>query len=117
MEYPCHIEIIREDGEVLGEIRITEDKKGLCLKRISFISTLRRTVTSGQAETIQSLIKKRDWAGLYSIDRELNPWYCPSCRKMFSGDEWRTLDIFDDDGWHDSIRGMCPQGHQRMLED
>jgi hypothetical protein len=25
--------------------------------------------------------------------------------------------VFDDDGWHDSIRGRCPHGHERMLED
>jgi hypothetical protein len=26
-------------------------------------------------------------------------------------------DVFDDDDWHDSVRGLCPERHERMLED
>jgi hypothetical protein len=45
------------------------------------------------------------------------PFFCPVCDKCYCGTHWKRWDVFDDDGWHDSIRGACPEGHERMLED
>ena len=53
---------------------------------------------------------------LYAIDLELTPFYCPACRACFCGDHWQSGSIWDD-GFHDSSRGACPNGHERMLED
>ncbi len=68
-------------------------------------------------ETIKEILTKENWRDLYDFDHELNPWYCPECERMYAGKLWKPYDVFDDDGWHDSIRGRCPKGHDRMLED
>jgi len=107
-----------QDGNVLGEIKITEDKSGFWLERTSFVSALKRRINPNQVKRMKKIIAKSAWKRLYNFDPELNPWYCPKCRRMYSGEEWRTIDIFEDDGWwHDSIRGTCPRGHERQLED
>lgn len=63
-------------------------------------------------------IERGDAAALHAMDFEVTPFFCPACEACYCGDHWLRHDVFDpDDGWHDSIRGTCPQGHERMLED
>ncbi|HEX6713446.1 MAG TPA: hypothetical protein VF066_08670 [Thermoleophilaceae bacterium] len=67
---------------------------------------------------MRELIADGDVAGLYAHDRELTPFWCPACSRSYCGDHWRTLNVFDDEtGGLDCIRGTCPRGHERMLED
>jgi hypothetical protein len=54
---------------------------------------------------------------LYALELESVPFYCPGCGKCYCLAHWRTWNSFDSDGWHDSFRGVCPHGHQRMLLD
>ncbi len=53
---------------------------------------------------------------LYALDPELAPFYCPECRRAYCKDHWQTLNVFDGDAL-DAIRGTCPRGHERMLDD
>jgi len=58
-------------------------------------------------------------AALEEIDGfidELAPFYCPACDRSYCGEHWNATDVFED-GVHDSIRGTCPEGHERLLED
>ena len=41
----------------------------------------------------------------------------PGLRRTYCGAHWGTEDVFEDDYFHDRIRGTCPEGHARMLED
>lgn len=85
--------------------------------RSCFTSDLRMPLSAaGYALVLQALLDG-DAAALYQCDRELASFYCPDCGKSYCGAHWHRWDVFDDDGWHDSIRGTCPAGHERMLED
>ena len=42
---------------------------------------------------------------------------CRTCSRTYLREHWTVWNAFDDDGWHDSIRGRCPEGHERMIED
>lgn len=66
---------------------------------------------------LAGLVRGGDAPGLISVDPEYAPFYCPRCGRVFCLGHWRTWSVFDDDGWHDSIRGTCPEGHERQLED
>ncbi|GMV83785.1 MAG: hypothetical protein AMXMBFR7_49690 [Planctomycetota bacterium] len=68
-------------------------------------------------ERLAQALRDGDWKAIFKFDRELIPWYCPTCDEMHGDRYWRVRDEFDEDGWHDSIRGTCPRGHERMLED
>ena len=50
-------------------------------------------------------------AALYALAPELAPFYCPECRRTYCQLHWNTIDVLD------AIRGTCPRGHERLLED
>ena len=80
------------------------------LRRVSFTSVLTQRETPGVRAVIGSA------RALYELDFELAPFYCPPCDRSYCGDHWNATDSFED-GVHDSIRGTCPEGHERLLED
>ncbi len=87
------------------------------IERVSFTSELTGVVGASAIEDLQAAILLGDAKRLYRLDLEYAPFYCPVCDACFCGAHWAKWDVFDEDGWHDSIRGLCPHGHERMLED
>ena len=94
-------------GAAAGSIEVGATE----LRRESFTSVLTQRLDARAAAAAG------DAAALFALDPELAPFYCPECRAVYCGDHWERWDVFDDDGWHDSIRGRCPRGHERLLED
>ena len=80
------------------------------LRRVSFTSVLTQRETPAVRAALGSA------RALYELDFELAPFYCPVCDRSYCGEHWSATDVFED-GVHDSIRGTCPEGHERMLED
>jgi hypothetical protein len=80
------------------------------LRRESFTSVLTQRETPAARAVIG------DARALYELDLELAPFYCPRCDRSYCGEHWASADVFED-GMHDSIRGTCPEGHERLLED
>jgi hypothetical protein len=64
-------------------------------------------------------ITAADAATLYTLDRELVPYWCPECEAAYCKDHWQTWDLFDEEwtSWFDEQRGVCPRGHQRRIID
>jgi hypothetical protein len=60
-----------------------------------------------------------DGAALFAADFELAPFWCPTCGSSYCGDEWVIWTVYDegDPEWIDELRGRCPVGHERMLQD
>jgi hypothetical protein len=81
------------------------------LRRETFTGTLTQPETAAVRAAIA------DAAALYALDLELAPFYCPECRRTYCGDHWDRRDVFEAEYLHDSIRGTCPEGHERLLED
>lgn len=77
--------------------------------------TFTGTLTQPETPAVRAAIG--DARSLHALDPELAPFHCPTCRRTYCGEHWRTQDVFDEDGFHDSIRGTCPEGHERLLED
>ena len=88
--------------------------------RQSFTSRLTLRVDAAAFEPLREMILAGDVQRLYEFDLEVASFYCPVCRASYCGDHWKRRDVFDEEEgftWHDSIRGRCPSGHDRMLED
>ena len=86
--------------------------QGAELRRESFTGVLLRPAPADALP--------EDPAQLFALDFELAPFWCPECGAVYCGEHWRTWMVFEDDpipGWMDSVRGVCPRGHERMLED
>ena len=106
-----------ECGKPAGQIWLFGEPSSSEIKRVSFTSTLITGIAADQFEQFRHAIDKRNARVLHSLDKEVACFFCPQCNMSYCGEHWLTRDVFDDDGFHDSIRGTCPKGHERMLED
>jgi hypothetical protein len=107
-------------GLEAGLVRLFGEAAGGEIIRDSFTSRLTFSVDAGEFARVRELVLAGDALSLYELDAEVASFYCPECRACYCGAHWTHRDVFDDeDGflWHDSIRGRCPSGHERMLED
>jgi hypothetical protein len=100
-----------------GEVKLYGPESNAVVVRQSFTSRLEGRIEAAHFEPLRKAILARDAKALYTMDLEFAPFYCPRCDQNFCGAHWRKWDVFDEDGWHDSIGGICPRGHERMLED
>jgi hypothetical protein len=99
-------------GKVAGEIKLDSG----VLVRTSFASVLTQELDPPSLERARSALENHGARGLFEVDPEYAPFCCPDCDASYCGDHWQRRDAFDGD-LHDEIRGRCPQGHERMLED
>lgn len=102
-------------GTEAGSIRLL----GRDVRREAFTSVPTQQLSVEAAERLHDALDAVDAGAVFAVDAELAPFYCPECAATYCGEHWNRIDIFDDDppSWHDSIRGRCPLGHERMLED
>ena len=89
------------------------------LRRSTFTGVLTQPMSAAALAAVRLMIDAGDAGALHAFDPELAPFWCPECDASFCGEHWARWDVFDDDdpSFHDSIRGRCPHGHERMLED
>lgn len=103
-----------------GVITLSKVEDGYEVVRESFTSELTSQVSSSDMPNVSSAIKRECARDLFLCDFEYAPFYCPECDASYCSDHWVRHNVFDDDDgfvWHDSIRGRCPEGHERKLED
>src|SRR5262245_1945887 len=102
-----------------GRVRLFGDASAAELRRDSFTSAMSCGVAAAQFERLRAAIASRDARALHALDLEYAPFFCPQCGAVYCGAHWVRWDVFDGDdpSHHDSIRGRCPKGHERMLED
>ena len=76
------------------------------------------TITHGfvPADRVAVALGTGDAAALFAIDREYAPFWCPRCGSSYCRDHYRAWAVYDD-GFFDCYRGVCPEGHERMLSD
>lgn len=84
-----------------------------------FLGKTSTRLGAADADAVAQALERADAAALYALDLEYAPFYCPTCRKVYCAECWRTFLVFADDlpGWLEETRGICPKGHERMLSD
>ena len=97
-------------GASAGAVEVHDDG---VIERMTFTGHMLRPQGG---EGVREAVRAGDVAALHALDLELAAWWCPECRASYCGDHWQWWDEFDE-GFHDEIRGVCPEGHERMLED
>ena len=109
-------------GKVSAAIALIEQSGRLTLEVTGFIGICQfyeiaqRAVDRESFNKIRMLVR----TGLVELHR-LNPdafgFICRKCGCAYCIDCWESVhDIFDE-GFHDEIRGQCPEGHEQMLQD
>lgn len=108
-------------GTVAGSLRLHPMAGGnhWLLVEEGFLGRTSRRLGSTAAARIAQVLERADAAVLYALDLEYAPFYCPTCKAVYCGECWRTFLVFADDlpGFLEETRGICPEGHERMLSD
>jgi hypothetical protein len=107
-------------GKAAGLVQLYGPASAGEITRDSFTSRSACRVSPENFERLRTIIVTGDVQALYEYDLEVASFYCPDCPASYCGDHWARWNVFDDEdgfNWHDSVRGRCPLGHQRMLED
>lgn len=108
-------------GREAGLVQLFGSTADAQIIRRCFTSELTYRIEAYEFERIRSAIEAGDVRAIYNFNLEIASFFCPTCNSCYCGNHWVHWDVFDDDEdgffWHDSIRGRCPRGHERMLED
>ena len=67
-------------------------------------------------ERCAAALEAGDTAALFAINPEYAPFWCPRCGVSYCGDDYRSWVTFDE-GFYDATYGVCPEGHERELDD
>jgi hypothetical protein len=65
---------------------------------------------------VEAALRPASASRLHALDAEYAPFWCPTCRHSYCAAHWTTGQVVDE-GFFDGIRGTCPAGHQRLLQD
>jgi len=106
-------------GQMAGLVQLF-NKPPYEIVRSGLLRNLQAAVTELDYARAFSAIASGDVREIYSYDFELAPFFCPPCGKVYCASHWNIRNVFDnDDGYIslDSVRGTCPHGHERMLQD
>jgi predicted RNA-binding Zn-ribbon protein involved in translation (DUF1610 family) len=68
------------------------------------------------AEDAAIALETGDAAALFAIDPEYAPFWCPTCGASYCREHFTAWVVYDD-GFFDCFQGVCPNGHERELED
>jgi hypothetical protein len=106
-------------GATAGSLEVRGSATDAELRRETFTGVLTQRLSAGASGLLREALTEGDAGRVFALDPEFAPFYCPQCEDSYCARHWERWDVFDDDlpAWHDSIRGRCPQGHERMLED
>ena len=68
---------------------------------------------------ILAALAAADADALHAVNPEFAPFWCPRCRGAYCGEHWQSWLVFDEEdlAWFEEQRGICPEGHERMLVD
>jgi hypothetical protein len=105
------------EGNAVGEVWITCGDDGHYLGRTDFINNFNERIARDRVASLMFAAERQDWAEIDRFHPEALPWFCRRCKCNYPSTAWRITPRFDDDGFLDSYRGRCPEGHERMIAD
>jgi hypothetical protein len=107
-------------GTEAGTVRLHGSEAGGWMVIVhSFAGEHRERLHTTGAEALQDALPRGDARWIHQMDEEWAPFYCPACGRVYCGACWRTSLVFDPEwkDWLEETRGVCPEGHDRMLSD
>lgn len=104
-------------GEEVGEVWFAWKQGQWHVGRTPFINSFEERLRYDECGKLAVAAVDKDWATLDAFHPELLPWFCRQCGCNYEEPAWCISERFEEDGWLDSYRGRCPEGHERMIAD
>jgi hypothetical protein len=100
----------------IGESRFSK-VESLLFKGITHGTALKITL----AEKLFKILENKDLLGIHNFMRKYHAYegldaYCPECNKIYCWEHYNAKEEYDD-SFYDCTRGICPNGHRRMIDD
>ena len=99
-----------------GSDRITSGESGGFLRASEFLGETEMVVSAGEIGRLQTLIEQKRAREMHEIYLKYAPCFCLQCQKHYCEIHWTTSIVFDD-GYYDCTDGVCPEGHEQMVDD
>jgi hypothetical protein len=105
--------------ELFAPSRIDEtqaDKSGGFLRVSEFLGEIEIVVSGAEIGQLQTHMEQQNAQEPHEMYLEYAPCFCLQCEKAYCANHWQTSLVFDD-GYYDCTDGVCPEGHEQMLDD
>jgi hypothetical protein len=109
--------VVDPAGECVAEVWFVWKDGMPHLGRTPFINNFEEPLRHDVYGLVGQAVYEKNWAVLDAFHPEALPWYCRNCKQIYAESAWKIFEKFEDDGWRDSYRGFCPEGHERMIAD
>ena len=100
-----------------------ERNRGGKVSSISYSGKFSRTIEKEFMRKTVGYLKRDDIWGLdyyFSRHRVVDGGidvYCPKCHKVYCPECWDSRIRFEEGGWYDCTYGVCPKGHEKIIDD
>ena len=73
----------------------------------------------GHEAAVRAALENSSAKQLYQLAPLWASFYCRKCQASYCWDCWDSWIVMDDElpGWYDCTEGICPKGHEKMLDD
>jgi len=87
------------------------------LERTDFIGEVIKFGPYAKLKQFFELLARADYAAAEAADPDFLGFYCGQCRKPYCQNCWRIGAPEFDEGFYDCTAGICPEGHEQIVDD
>jgi hypothetical protein len=95
---------------------IQADKSSGFLRVSGFLGEIEMVISGTEIGQLQAYIEQRSAPEMHEKHLNYAPCFCVQCGKAYCAAHWQTSLVFDE-GFYDCTDGVCPEGHEQMLDD
>ena len=104
-------------GSVTNPSAMLSERAAGTLMIAGFMGGTGEAVEAEEFMPVKEALLETNAQKLYAIRNLWAPFYCPQCQSVYCLNHWKTRAVFEEGGWYDCSYGVCPQGHERKVDD
>ena len=87
------------------------------LQRNGFIGQVTKFGALDELHHLLEKIRSSDYVAVRRIDMDFVAFHCRECNRSYCERCWRIGPPEFDEGFYDLTRGVCPEGHEQIVDD
>ena len=87
------------------------------LQRIGFIGEVTKFGEGAQLRSMLEAIRAAEYAAARRVDADFIAFHCKECDRCYCKQCWQIGPPEFDEGFYDCTHGICPQGHEQIVDD
>ena len=111
-EVACHLKLFvasASEEPQAGQLRSF-------LRASGFIGEIEMLVSGEEKDRLQAYMARRSAKEMHELYLKYAPCFCVQCGRAYCAAHWQMSLAFDE-GFYDCTDGVCPEGHEQMLDD